>query len=134
MKKTRRLVAAILLTVLLSGCFGGDVSEVKRTVGHSELYGAGEIRVAMEKVISLFDRNFDGCTLIEIVYDEDFSSRQSADWAEQYGAEEAIVFYSSFRTGSQTQSLEPNRTYENYQWILTRSKGFGWVLRTWGYG
>jgi len=133
-KKTVRLISALLCVLLLTGCRGGDVSQVKRTVGDSALYGAGEIRVAMEKVISLFDRNFDGCTLIEIVYDESFSSQRSGDWAEQYGAEEAIVLYSSFRTGSQTQSLEPNRTYENYQWILTRSKGSGWVLRTWGYG
>ena len=90
--------------------------------------------MAMEKVIVVFDREFDGCSLMEIVYDESFSSRRGAAWAEQYGADEAIVLYSSFRTGSDTDSLNPNSVYEKYQWILTRNTGSGWVLRTWGYG
>ena len=30
-------------------------------------------------------------------------------------------------------SLNPNSTYRNYQWILTRSSG-RWELQTWGYG
>lgn len=134
MKKLHILTAVLLcVSLLLSGC-GGNVRGVERVIGASEIYSAGEIRMAMEKVISLFDRRFDGCTLTEIVYDEAFSRERGEDWAEQYEADEGIVLYCSFRTGSNTQSLNPNSTYEKYQWILTRSKGSGWVLRTWGYG
>ena len=31
-------------------------------------------------------------------------------------------------------SLNPNSTYTNWQWVLTRDRGGKWVLRTWGYG
>lgn len=134
MKKIHILAAVLLcMALLFSGC-GGNVRGAERVIGDSELYSPGEIRMAMEKAVALFDRNFDGCTLTEIVYDEAFSRARSEGWAEQYGADEAIVLYSSFRTGSQTQSLEPNSSYEKYQWILTRNRGSGWVLRTWGYG
>ena len=133
--KRMHIFTAVLLCVslLLSGC-GGDVRGADRVIGESELYSAGEIRMAMEKVIRLFDREFDGCILTEIVYDEAFSRNRGEDWAEHYEADEGIVLYCSFRTGSRTQSLNPDSTYEKYQWILTRNRGSGWVLRTWGYG
>lgn len=137
MKKTTAFMLSLLLiAIALSGCFGGDVSGVKRIIGDSEIYGGGEIRMAMEKVITLFDKEFDGCTLLELEYSEAISGKSGPEWAQQYGADEAIVLVSSFYVDSTggDGSLEPDSTYRNYQWILTRTKGFGWKLRTWGYG
>ena len=49
MKKICLLIVALLCAaMLLSGC-GGDVKHVERRIGASELYAAGEIRMAMEK-------------------------------------------------------------------------------------
>ena len=137
MKKLTAFMSSLLLIALiLTGCFGGDVSGVKRIVGDSEIYGGGEIRMAMEKVITLFDREFDGCTLLELEYSEAISGKSGPEWAQQYGADEAIVLYSVFDVDASggDGSLNPNSTYSNWQWILTRNEGKDWVLRTWGYG
>ena len=69
-------------------------------------------------------------------YDETYSVTFSQDWAAQYDAQEAIVLLSCFTVDGSggDGSFTPNGTYGNWQWILTRSSGEGWVLRTWGYG
>ena len=136
MRKSTICLLLLLVALTASGCFGGDVSRVDRIIGDSQIYGGGEIRMAMEKVITLFDKEFDGCTLLELEYSEAFSEKRGAEWAQQYGADEAIVLVSSFYVDSRggDGSLEPDSTYRNYQWILTRTKGTGWKLRTWGYG
>ena len=61
---------------------------------------------------------------------------EQPEWARQYGADEAIVLLSDFsvsRFGGDG-SLDPNENYINWKWILTRSDGGAWELRTWGYG
>ena len=56
-------------------------------------------------------------------------------WAEQYDAEQAIVLVSSFDVDSSggDGSLNPNSTYDNWKWILTRNDNEKWTLQTWGY-
>ena len=66
---------------------------------------------------------------------ERFSKQEVAyAWSENYGAE-AIVLKSDFYVddGGRSATLEPDETYRNYEWILTKTV-FGWELRTWGYG
>ena len=136
MKKFAAFMALICLTaVLLSGCASGEVGDVKKIIGDSQRYSAAEIEKAMDVAIRLFDREFTGCTLIHIAYDEEFSEKTGAAEAAYYGADEAIVLTSSFETDADggDGNLEPNSTYKNYKWILTRSYGGSWKLRSWGY-
>jgi hypothetical protein len=69
-------------------------------------------------------------------YDESKSYAQSLEWAQTYGTEEAIVLYSDFDVDASggDGSLNPNSTYRNWQWVMTRNGGGAWVLQTWGYG
>lgn len=137
MKKAYVLVAAVLLLgMLLTGCGGGNVDRVVRNIGSSEIYTAVEIEQAMDTAIAYFDDEFDGCTLTAITYDESRSAKAGEEWAEQYGEEEAIVLISSFAVDASggDGSLQPNSTYNNWQWILTRSNSGKWTLQTWGYG
>ena len=136
MKRYRLWIALAAVVLLLSGCFGGNVTAVNRVFGESQIYNKWEIGSAMNVVIRLFKNEFDGCTLTELKYDEEVSEKAGGAWAEHYGADQGIVLVSTFRVDDSggDGSLNPNSTYKNYQWILTRSDGGAWVLRTWGYG
>lgn len=133
MKKWIALVLALAAALALAAC-GGNTASVKRTVGESEHYSAREISAAMDVVESHFRRYFDGCTLLELAYDEAVSDKASGEWAEQYSADRAIVLTSSFHVDDAGDgSLNPNYTYNRWQWVLTRSGIGGWKLQTWGY-
>lgn len=126
-----------LLALLLTGCGrGGNASEVQVITGESEIYTQREIENAMETAMDYFRKEFDGCTMTKIEYNEGKSGGAAEEWARQYGADEGIVLYSSFDVDASggDGSLNPNSTYNNWQWVLTRDRGGKWVLRTWGYG
>ena len=142
MKNVKRLRLWILLILIaLAGTLsrllpgGGDTSRIQHIVGESSIYSQGEIEEMMDIVEKTFRREFKGCSLTELKYDEDFSLKQSEDWAQQYQAEEAVVLLSSFEvdSGGGDGSLNPNSTYSRWMWVLTRDKGGDWELRTWGY-
>ena len=131
------LFTLILLTaaLLLSGCMEhGNVNHVRKTPGESTVYTKAEIEDAMDVVIRHFRREFEGCTLVHLYYEEDTLRNKSC--ALQYDADEAIVLLSTFETGPDSAGLglNENDTYNGWQWILTRDKGGNWVLRSWGYG
>ena len=132
MKIMRILALLLLAAALLTAC--GDVSNVERVMSVSECYTEGEIHDAMDVVTVYFRREFDGCGLKNLRYDEPLAEQQV--WAEQYGEDEAIVLLSDFSVSGSggDGSLNPNENYINWKWILTRSDGGTWKLQTWGYG
>ena len=134
MKRLLLMICAVAL--LLTGCGGGTVSGVQKVIGESVIFSPREIEAAMELALDYFRKEFDGCTMTEIKYNEEKSADASKEWAQQYGAEEGIVLYSSFDVDAAggDGSLNPNSTYTNWKWILTRDNGGRWTLRTWGYG
>ena len=134
MKKFVALICFVVL--LLCGCGGGNASEVQVLTGESEIFIQQEIEDAMEVAMNHFRKEFDGCTMTKIEYIESKSNAASVEWAQQYGTDQAIVLYSSFDVDASggDGSLNPNSTYNNWQWVLTRDAGGDWVLRTWGYG
>ena len=128
------LVLALMVAVFV--LLGGKTRDLHREIGPSEQYSSMDIRSAMWVAEWTFRLGFRGCSLLEMTYDEEFSGDRGREWAEQYGAEEAIVLTSTFEVGESggDGSLNPNSTYRNWQWILTRSGGGFWKLRTSGYG
>lgn len=135
MKKLLCLIC--LFALLLTGCGkGGNASQVQVITGESQLFTEREIENAMEEAMNYFRKEFDGCTMTKIEYNEEKSGASAEEWARQYGADEGIVLYSSFDVDASggDGSLNPNSTYNNWQWVLTRNAGENWVLRTWGYG
>ena len=134
MKKWKVLAACLLCVALLAACGGGDVSEVGRSIGESEMYSKAEIAQAMDEVEDFFKAEFDGCKLLRLEYDEEKTRKEAYAWSENYGAE-AIVLQSDFyvEDSGRAVTLEPDETYRNYEWILTKTV-FGWELQTWGYG
>lgn len=132
----RLLFAICMLSLILCGCGGGNASEVQVLTGESDIFTEEEIEDAMEVAMDHFRKEFDGCTMTKIEYIEEKSAAAAMEWAESYGADEAIVLYSSFGVDASggDGSFNPNSTYAGWQWGLTRDEGGKWTLRTWGYG
>ena len=136
MKKIRVLLSLLLCAALLTACGGGDISEVGRQMVESERYSKAEISRAMDQVEDHFRNEFDGCKLLDLRYDEEKTRAVAEVWAQQYGADEAIVLYSDFEVDSSggDGSLNPDSTYRNWKWVLIRNRREAWELKTWGYG
>lgn len=130
--KKRLILAGVtaLLALFLCACGRGNADDVVITLGESSLYTPKEILEAMDEVCDFFEKEFDGCTLTALAYDETRSLRESGD------GEETMVLLATFDTGPSggDGSLNPNDTYTKYQWFLSRSPKGGWELTDWGYG
>ena len=138
MKKAVIITASLILLLLsLTACNNsGTIANCERSISASELYTEAEINSIMDIIADYFKAEFEGCELKELVYDEEYSDKWSDGWAQQYDADRAIVFTSSFYvspTGGDG-SLNQDSTYKNWGWILTQTDNENWVLRTWGYG
>ena len=121
--------------LLFSGCTKGNVSNARIILNESILFTQAEIEDAMDVAIGHFKAEFEGYTLLEMKYDETHSLRFSEEWAQTYGADEGIVLLSSFEVDDKggDGSFNPNDTYRNWQWVLVRTNGGEWELKTWGY-
>ena len=125
MKRFIAIVMVILTAAMLFGCSRGDTGSVRRIIGDSEVHSDLEIEKAMKTVMVQFQKNFSGCTLLALEYDD----------AVQNEDEDSIVLLSSFyvdETGGDG-SLNSDYTYQNYQWVLTRSWWGGWKIVDTGY-
>lgn len=113
----------------------GNIDNLKVTLGNSDLYTKDELQSAVDYILGKFQVDFIDCVMTELNYDEAFSLSQCQVWADQYNADEAIVFTCTFNTTENYQELvmEPGQVCEGYNWILTRNEGEGWTLQTWGY-
>lgn len=137
MKKIIALCLALILVLSTVGCNKGNVNNVNITDWeHSEIYSDEDIQSAITVVMDYFKSEFEGCTLTSISYPGDSSADEFIEWAEQYEADEAIVLYSSFDVDASggDGSLNPNSTYNDFKWILTRSENGPWKHKTHGYG
>ena len=94
------LVVLGVATVLVLTGNRGNVSNVNRVVGYSALYGENSINEAFDVIEKKFTKDFEGCTLTELRYDEDVENR-FAEEIEKYHKEnnqELIVVLSTFDT------------------------------------
>lgn len=130
-------LAVLMLLPALAGCGGGNVDNVYiEDWEPSELYSDADIKAAFNTVKRYFGREFDGCTLTELYYPGDSYADKFAAAAEQFDADEAIIIISSFDVDSSggDGSLNPDSTYDKWQWILVRSSGGSWRHVDHGYG
>ena len=148
MKKWTSLLLAGLLALSLAACGGQPSSDVPADSGGqlaegfqlesagSDTYTDEEIQAAADVITQHFQENFPGCTMTSLSYEDALSVYSAPEWAAQYGADQAIVFQSSFTVEDpgQDSTLNPNSTYPNWQWILVRSDGGSWTIGTYGQG
>ena len=80
------LVILVLAAVLVLTGNRGNVSNINRVVGYSALYGENSINEAFDVIEKKFAKDFKGCTLAELRYDEDVENR-FAEEIEKYHKE-----------------------------------------------
>ena len=132
------LVILVLAAVLVLTGNRGNVSNVNRVVGYSALYGENSIKEAFDVIEKKFAKDFEGCTLTELRYDEDVENK-FAEEIEKYHKEnnqELIVVLLTFDTDEKggDGEVNPNATYTNWQWHLVKTKDKkNWEIISWGY-
>ena len=136
MKKFVPFLVMLVISLCLSGCARGDVSKVRVNGQLSNIYTDWEISRAVDVAVRYFEKEFDGCTLLEIGYVGDQDGKEFIERANQYGVDEVIILVSSFAVGPEggDGSLNPNDTYRNWKWILGRTNGGQWKHLDHGYG
>ena len=130
MKTMKKLLFFVLALLFLMGCQAkpatddtdSDVSIVEWE--HSDIYTDADIQAAMDTVMTYFETEFKGCTLTQLCYPGDASADLFTEWAEECEAD----------ASGGDGSLEPNTTYDDFQWILVRDNGGTWEVKTYGYG
>lgn len=136
MKKVGVVLLSLLMLLTLCSCGTGQIADgLQLKSAGSEVYTEEEISDAAEVVLRIFQENFSGCTMTSLRYPGDQTSALQ-EWAEQYDADQAIVLTSSFDVedpGSDS-TLNPNSTYDHWQWVLVRDEGGQWEAKTWGLG
>lgn len=127
MKNWKRIALLLLALLLLTGC-----ASPERRISGSE-YSEGSIRRAMSVVEKQFRRNFEGCTLLSVTYDEAATGEKAAREAERWG-KDTIILLTDFTVANSggASGLTPGMTYRHYEWTLVRTF-FGWKLKDWGY-
>ena len=137
--KKRICIAVVVLLMIVCALilgWGGNTWRVNRIIGESTYfqYSENDIREAMDVVERKFRRDFDGCKLLRLEYDESKTMVDQVERGKGYGVKRTIVLISDFYVGVGAEpTFNPNDTYKNWTWILT-DDGSGWELRTWGYG
>lgn len=134
MKKIIIFLVSVVIIINLSAC-GGNVKNVKVIDVESEIYTSDDINSAIKTIVKEFDKDWKGCTLKEIYYAGDETSKNYQDWADRNNADEVIVLLSSFDVDSSggDGSLNPNSTYDGWKWILVRNRGGQWKHVDHGY-
>ena len=142
-KKTIIAICAVLVslgvaTALLLIGNRGNVSNVNRVVDSSALYSEKSINKAFDVIEKKFAKDFEGCILTELRYDEDVESRFEEE-IEKYHKEnnqDLIVVLSTFDTDEKggDGGFNPNDTYTNWQWYLVKTADKkSWEIINWGY-
>ena len=87
----------------------------------------------MAVVEKYFNRHFEGCTLLTIVYDESITGEKADRESEKYETD-VIILLTDFTVDDSggAPGLTPGMTYRNYEWTLVKTL-FGWKLKDWGY-
>lgn len=140
----KKYICSILCALFIFGLCscGGNVSKAKTHEVASELYSQEDITSAINTIKAEFALGWSGCTLTEIYYAGDETTKNEQDYYERnnqlktHNADEVIVLKSSFDVDSSggDGSLEPNSTYDGWSWILVRKKGGLWRHVDHGYG
>lgn len=134
MKKLLIILICAGIAFSLCAC-GGNVKTDNDVDNKSKIFTSDDINSAIETIEEEFDRSWEGCTLTEIYYAGDEISKDYQDWADRNDADEVLVLLSSFDVDGSggDGSLEPNSTYDNWNWILVRTNGGEWQHVDHGY-
>lgn len=147
MKKKLNFLPPLLITLALAfGITGLYYAPHRATLAENmpvELASSAhftdqEIKDAADAVIHHFKKTFDDCQMqaLRYGYQESFPGSENDNWAEDYGKEEGMVFFTEFTTNKDlpnSSTFSPGSTYE-YHWYVARSGNGHWTIVNGGQG
>ncbi|MDR1186043.1 MAG: hypothetical protein LBK95_01075 [Bifidobacteriaceae bacterium] len=134
---------ALCLALVGAGCARpGTIDQVEIVNGESTKFSPAEIEAAEEAVMAEF-RDLEGCVLLELGYDEEFSDSMTASYTGSGGegrssdlaGTNAILLRSVFHVSKYGHGvgLNPDTDYTDWPWILTRDdQSAPWEVVPWG--
>ena len=129
-------VLAVLVTGLAAGKYlsgAGDVRDVKRIEAECTLYTRADLETAMDIVEKTFWKEYRGCKLLSIRYDEVETLAEIERQRERAGELKLLILVSDYQIGERSEmTWDRGKTYHDWKWIL-RNDGDGWKLVNWGY-
>lgn len=130
MKKSNQFILVILICFSFAACGqnSGNTDDVAIDLGESEKFSKEEIESATNCIIKKF-KDFSGCELTELWYDEEYFENGDED-------NNSIVLFSNFDVDSTgaNNGFNPNSTYVGWKWYLTRdNQSDSWSVDDWGY-
>lgn len=138
-KKIFIVLCMLIMCSLLYACKSNENSDdVEITYGESELFSDSEMENAVDAIKEKF-KDFEGCELIKIWYDESKANLEVERYLTNENSmkkENIIIFYSDFKVDSTGKNpvLNPDSTYTDWMWILTREDiTKEWTVKDWGY-
>ena len=104
-------------------------------LGQSSVFSRDEIKYGSEYVVAAFGTYFPECELLNVTYDDVFSSSQDEINKQQYGDSDYVVFTTDFTVPADYTDgpLNAGETYDDYQWILTMNEAGQWELVSCGW-
>lgn len=132
MKKILSIFLIFALLLSLTSC--GTLNFVDIEEFSSEVYTANDITSAMEVVLEYFLGQNDRI-LLKLTYAGDAELPDYKDWADRNGADEVIVFLTDYYVSlfSNTPTQNTASKYENWLFILVRTRGGEWEIVDQGY-
>ena len=146
-KKAVVLISAVILVMASFYAYNiifdkGRVSDCEVIIGESKIFTETEIERAVAAVKTKF-RDFEGCTLLTLEYDEEYRNEQVRHYMETgKGAnngvteENVIIFKSSFyaQDPKGDSGLTDDLEYRGWSWTAIRSsENSRWKVDDWGY-
>lgn len=129
----KKFIICVMLLVTVV-CFAGCGSAIKVESFKSKYYDTEEYQAAVDEVMSYFT-GFEGCEMSEIRYAGDEAVKAEAE-TRGMDCDHVMVLKCTFTTDGENHEngLEPDYTYEDYGWILTRELKDGmWTVEDHGY-
>lgn len=138
-KKWMKILSIVVCFVLIVGFLTNPyaLENVNILDYESTTYTDEDIEDGIKTVYGNFQTNFRGCTLLEIEYAGDKTSRNYNEWATRHNGDEVMVFYVKFlvdSNGGSNKVFNPNSTYTGFMQILVRKHGSKWRVVDGGYG
>ncbi|MCI6771931.1 MAG: DUF4829 domain-containing protein, partial [Oscillospiraceae bacterium] len=96
----------------------------------------------VDAVKTKFKKEYGGCTLVSVTYDETESELGAERYIRSGGgqekgvkAENVIYLVSDFKTGEKIEAtgFETNTEYDGWTWTVVRESNEKWYVTDWGY-
>ena len=110
-----------------AACYSHHVSE-SATLSDDPVYTETEVRAAFDTVNVYFKKNYPGCTMESLSYDETGSVSEAGELTGLSDDEEALIILTTFKTGKKATDtgLPAETRYKDWKWVLVRTAGGPW--------